>query len=580
MGAIPMIDFASFAAGTEVRFGHAVLRFEDDAWPLTDMMNDPALERSKGVIDFTSVAAWLRPDVKRWIASLWLEQSRSVHRLDAAIKAARQMSEALTAAGFAGPASAVGRPESLAVQAVVYDAARYERGTMDQRRTLINQLAKYLRESYPESASLREFRVKVSKSAPPRRTGRAYGLDLEKIIPLATRQQLLGACAAEEQAYEVARERVARGERLPDRGMKLNDYLARAIKAQALKVFLATGRRANSIVRLPVRPRWERSTDPQAPGVTLYYHETKITDAPHHVFAPHEYGDILVDALEKAERYGAAMRAAVPLLRDYLFLIPGASGGPAAVLLKTNIFNQYLRYRKYREGELLRDTGLLARYGITGVDGDIAEITSHNFRHTRTTTLFGATGSSQVATQDLGHVSPDMAVKHYIGTTPEVQATYDIEMAAGAVRLSQQATINSAEIVDESLTPEMASRKTRKGIVLQPTRFGFCTLTADDGPCPTSNPCYVGINPDRVDAAEGCGCKHQALAPHARQALEEDLAVHEQNVEAFSANPATKNLADHFAVLANIARRQLVIIDTELQPKLRAHCARGCEHAG
>lgn len=575
MTALTLLRAEQLVRDGEMRYGDAIIRFADDVWPLTDYMNNPLFSPAITRVDFSNVDGWLRHDAKAWIAHLWLDRGRGPNTIRQNLNTVLQIGRALRATNFAGPTFAMGRSEALIVQRDIFDASQFARGTMDARRGLANAFAAHLRKSYPDAPQLDQFVIRQDKDAPPKTVGKAFGLETAKVISVDTRIQLLAACRADEEEYEAMAELVQARKPLPRRGLRLATFLARAMKAQALKVALATGRRAGSICELPVQPQLERSTDPEAPGVMLRYHEAKITDAPHEAFAPHEYGDLLIDAVDRAQRYGAALRADDPRLSGYLFVLPGALGREAVVLLKTSIMNEYLRYPKYTP-EGVVDIGLLARYGITGVEGDLAEITSHNFRHTRATALFAGSGESQVVSQDLGHVNLDMAVRHYIGVTAEVREAFDREVQAGAVRVSGANVVDSAEIVDEHLLPSMALQKSRRLMVLQPTRFGFCSYPAAQGPCPTANPCYVGIDAERPDVADGCGCEHQVLAPHAADALREDEAVLLQQVATYSASPDSRSLAQHFRLQLQIVQKQLLDIDTSLVPKLRAFCGGSC----
>src|SRR6185436_7954529 len=74
--------------------------------------------------------------------------------------------------------------------------------------------------------------------------------------------------------------------------------------------------------------------------------------------------------------------------------------------------------------------------------------------------------------------------------------------------------ILKADIVDYvPMDPAEAAQLYKQKIVFNVTRYGGCLLQATSGPCPTANPCPIGIQSLNSEPLPGCGCKYLVLVP-------------------------------------------------------------------
>ena len=535
-------------------------RYADPQWYLP-LPPESASEARTSKLTLGRLAAWLAPEAREWLADLWLRQGKNRGVIDQSLNAAACLGQALPS--HVGTVGTLTRAEGRVVEAYLaaeHAAGRYGVWTVIDRRKYIHAFVRWARVHCPPTRA-GDFELKHPAGVPTRASvEKPLGQDPEKFIEHAGLQQVLDACAEEELDYEwVLAERARQADpsavnpvRAPAEPLQLGrvaTYLSRAILAQVIKLAACVGRRAISVCLLPPSVRAEPGAREGMRGAWVRLRETKITGLEEDVFCYDVYGAVAVDAIAKARRYTEDLRRRRPDLGHRLFLLPGGSGadttGPVA--LRPDHLNTYLRgSRDARTGGRAR--GLLARRGVS--DGDsVAYITSHNFRTTLASKLFAGDMPAQDVAASLGHSprSPDMAIKHYAVGSPEMRAMTERALKAGALSGDVIDLAAGRPVAVDRISPAMRAVLRERGIVYVPTVYGYCALPAEEGPCPTSNPCWLWPDPDHPKCKDGCGCPWEVKSPAAVAALEEDAAVLEAERDAHAVDPRYANWASHTA---------------------------------
>ena len=96
-------------------------------------------------------------------------------------------------------------------------------------------------------------------------------------------------------------------------------------------------------------------------------------------------------------------------------------------------------------------------------------------------------------------------------------------------------------------------------MVVNITRYGVCFLQAETGPCPTGNPCWLGIDPDAEQISQGRGCEWQGLTPHAVPALEHDERMLSEEIDLYAGDPRFAHFVSNLVERREIVRTQLAI---------------------
>lgn len=341
---------------------------------------------------------------------------------------------------------------------------------------------------------------------------------------------------------------------------RLRHYLTRAIKAQALRLQLAAARRVGAIVDLPLEPRMKvgrvagrRVVEIQFIAVKTWGDEGLLEWVP----CIDRFGDIAQDAIRTAQRLTRDLRAvATNEAESRLFIIPDKNSD-SAVQLTCKVLEEYLYSNQPGKADLLR------RYGLEG----LFNFEIHHVRHTRATNMIEAGGTIQDVARYLGHVtfggSASMAGVFYLagGTEAMRHRTAEalrkgaatgflfdgiarLKIAAMGTSASEAAVppnqlsfqearkrILSADILDDvPVGPEEAVELLDQRVVFNVTRYGGCLLQANSGPCPTANPCPIGILPKDIEPSSGCGCKYLVLTADSVEQLTKDIKVMESQL--------------------------------------------------
>lgn len=269
-----------------------------------------------------------------------------------------------------------------------------------------------------------------------------------------------------------------------------------------------------------------------------------------------------------------------------LFIIPDGSF-ENAVPLSPKVLQEYI-YTNQKG----KDTGILRRYALAGM----LNFEFHHIRQTHSTHMIEEGGTIQDVAQYLGHTtfngSTNMAGIFYLagGTDAMRQQTAEALRRGAATGLQfdgiarlkietmgeeakkasvppnelsfEQARqrVRSGDILDDvPIDPAEAVRLLNKKVVVNTTRYGGCLLQANDGHCPTANPCPIGIVSNGELPKLGCGCKYLVLLPHSADQLLADLKIMEaqlskmdsEKLKGWRAHTSAK--IDHWRALLGIA---------------------------
>ena len=338
---------------------------------------------------------------------------------------------------------------------------------------------------------------------------------------------------------------------------RLHHYLSRAIKAQALRLQLAAARRVSAILELPVEPKMKTLSaagrhilEVQFVSRKTWGDEGLLENVP----CIDQFADIANDAILTAQRLTKPLRMiASKGSEKFLFIIPDRSPD-AAVKLSTKVLQEYVYTNQPGKA------GLLRRYALDG----LFNFEIHHARHTHSTHMIEAGGTLHDVARYLGHItfsgSTNIAGTFYLaGGTEEMRRQTADALRRGAAtgivfdgvaRLKIEAM--GGEALDEPVPPnqlsfeeakqrilsadiledvpvdaEEAAKLLHQKVVFNVTREGGCLLPATTGPCPTANPCAIGIQPRGAEPLPGCGCKYLVLLPNSADQLSRDIDIME-----------------------------------------------------
>jgi integrase len=345
---------------------------------------------------------------------------------------------------------------------------------------------------------------------------------------------------------------------------RLRTYLSRAIKAQALRLQLASARRISAIVTLTVEPEMRVHLAAGRRIVEIQFHAGKTWgDEGILEWVPciDRFGEIAEDAILTTQRLTKGLRLfASKGVEKRLFIIPDKFS-TTIVPLSSQVLQSYLYSNQPGKPDLLR------RYGLEG----LLNFATHHFRHTKSTHMIEAGATIQDVARYLGHItlngSTTMAGTFYLAGGTEAMRRRTVEALRkgaatgvhfdGLARMKIEAMgseaknalvppnqlsfeqarqrILSADIVElVPIEPAEAIQLADQKTVFNVTRYGGCLLQATSGHCPTANPCPIGILPKDAEPIPGCGCKYLVLLPHSDEQLNKDIAIMEAQLTKMS----------------------------------------------
>lgn len=577
-GAVPWkvapctLSFAEFVSGKQVDFGPEwpFFRFSypDSRWYFLDALT-PGKPTDNALCNFDRLPAWMNADARKCMASAWLERNRPAGTLAGYMNAMALLARAFPQpqGGLLELTSGQGREFTAFLQREI-DHGTFAPATCASMLVALRAVFRTLRMLPENEHRPCEFAVRPPQAVRRHmaRQKTAFNARPEKVIPDQVIAGLLRACREEEAAYESvlageadARELVlgSRGASVPTPTRCRNILRNRAIQAQLLKFAICFGRRISALCALPVAPELEEVKTPRGRVLLLYIHEAKLKKATEIARAPGLFADLASDALAKAIRYTAEYRAEAGELGDHLFLMSAhrKKGRPPVKVITGSDFNRYLSGIRAEDGDLGKHS-LIARYGIT-INGKPARITSHNFRTTRLTRIAERAGPT-VASQDAGHLSPDMTSHFYIAATGALRERAERALRQGAYT-GEVADMIAGRAEGERVSLRMTQRLMNQDqpVMVNVTRYGLCFLQAETGPCPTGNACWLGVNPDAPEIAVGRGCEWQGLTAAAVPALAHDEKTLLAQIELYGASPRFRHFVPNLERRLEIVRVQL-----------------------
>jgi integrase len=611
---IPHGDFLGGAPLVFTAFKETVrFTFADDEWYLGDRRKrNQKLSRVR--IPFVVVPEWLRPGAKGFLAHMWLAERKSLNACLRALDALKLMGAAL-GEHFGEPVEALNR---FHAQAVADDFARQARtaipileklGPVGKRAkykalgeagvraplTLhlaagqINQFGRWLRRR--EAMKRHDFVVKLTREITWTQT-RVGGKDAEKLFTDDVLTACLKACDADYEDYLARREEVEAIPRIdPATGRGNMRYVHaraslqwaqnRAVMAMALKLQFLAARRAGATVLLPVEPKLEKTGVELEDGTTqpvvhIWFRAYKMhgeLGAPEPIPFPGYFGEVALDAVEKAKALHGEMASAAPAeSRDLLFLqwTKEKQENKARSKAMTRPLTES-RLQMYFNSNSQTIPGLVQRYGIEGGE----HLSLHDTRGTMATELVSQGGSLVLAARYLGHITSEgdnslMAKLFYLaGGTPEqrerMKQSIERGTASGIVfnafaraatalvggeteaapvppnELTYEQAIlrirqRAVEVIEDEFTRDAVIALLEQGLVIQFTSYGGCILPAKTGPCPTAEKCPIGTEPESPETLAGKGCPYQVLMPHARDHLVQEIAMMGAKIEWYEAH--------------------------------------------
>jgi integrase len=533
--------------------------FRQDVWDLRDVLR-PHQRNYNAKVNFSDMPGWLREDAKHFVLFLYTEIAVDLNRINSAMVALRRLGRLLS--NFGGCPIDLGKQHAWAV-------ARHLRSELgyvyaDKNKVEINQFMVFIRQRHPEKTN--NFQIILPKPSTTDSSSKPLTKRGEDIVTTDVCAQIIDACICDLKAYrdylktyidtvddekEYNRiyqrnrlRRLSEGTSLSRPVGKVNHLLGKAIKGQALILMICVGRRAAAVcnTRFNVYTKaeeWVNEEGQTEKGVLIRFKEMKITNAYEDVFCPDAFGELALSAIRTAKELTAELRRHNPQWKDYLFLTPALQRKAAHVLSSEQI-NDYLNGSKKKEG------GLLSRYEITH-----DHITTHMFRRTRATKAWIGGMQEHEVSRDLGHFNVDTTLRHYIAGNEESRRRFQTLVEHGALSDTLQKLSGEVELLQTTLGRRQVEVMDRQGLVLRPTRYGYCAL-GGSGHCVKTTACYLGPE------VESDGCDYHVLTPDALPGLEEDK-------EALETSIALNSDSRRCNALVQSMRNQLNVIDRKIE---------------
>jgi hypothetical protein len=363
-------------------------------------------------------------------------------------------------------------------------------------------------------------------------------------------------------------------------------YFTRAIKAQALRLQIGVARRISAVLEVSVDPSMKVRVVEARRIVEIQFRADKTWgDEGLSEWVPciDRFGEIAEDAIRVAQTLTTDLRElASSDARERLFIIPNSSFD-VVVPLSSAVLHEYIY-----TSQPGKDNGLLRRYALE----ELASFSFQHIRHTHSTHMIKEGGTIQDVAHYLGHTTgvgfTTMAGTFYLAGGTEAMRQRTAEalrrgaatglLFDGIARMKIEAMGNEAkaapvppnqlsfeqarqrilsgDLIEEMpIGPAEAVRLLQQKVVVNVTRQGGCLLPATSGPCPTANPCAIGILPRGKEPTPGCGCKYLVILPHSAEQLTAEIAIMDAQLAEMSTDEWTVwrshigTKRDHYRVL-------------------------------
>lgn len=497
----PPLQQEAWRAGGEP-FPGAGFRRDDEVWDLAFRETRAA---TSSRVSFQGFPEWFKPVVKDYVEYLWQVRALSLGTI---VNARTCL---LKLAGYV----AQFRPELCDIRHLTTaDVTGFMRSVQTGQSSTARALSPFLGwlRTWATEGPAQDI-LFAPGDYQPRRKPATFINGMDKVVPREVRVQLLWALQQEEPQLRERLGQEAAHEHGDTRAFR------HLVVCQIIKLLMLSGRRLSHICRLKRSPLPLQEPKPgEARGVWLVWDETKFKQGLRPVFIPTvEDGDcaaIAREAVHTAMTLTADLvQVAKPIHRHLLFLVyTPARGREASVRpVHRNDVHWYVNGR-WAHGALV-SPGLIQRYNIRH-HGELYPIKFHGFRHARATELHEGGAGLGTIQQDLVHSSRRMAGVYTHGLAPVVADLWQLK-DQGALRgialpLIQDKWVQIARVSEQDMTLWRD-----QGMFVQPTRYGFCVLPVEAGPCPSGDPCWIG--------PKGDGCVYHLYGPAIRQPLEEDI---------------------------------------------------------
>ena len=252
-------------------------------------------------------------------------------------------------------------------------------------------------------------------------------------------------------------------------------------------------------------------------------------------------GEMAVYAIKTAKDLTSRLRRDNGRWADFLFLVPKKERGAAKILSPFEM-------RYYINGDPGRDNGIMQRYQIPYE----RRVTPMDFRRRRATAQWMGGMQIREVAYDLGHVNSQSTVRHYILGDEEHKRRFIELVNHGALAGVLADFIGGHELVDARIGRYHVEIMDEQGMVVTPTRYGYCALHGSSGPRSRALPCYVGTHVDDE------GCEWHILSPNALPALMEDKEVLEASIRMNEREPSRRQFVKN-------QRNQLEVVERRIE---------------
>lgn len=292
-------------------------------------------------------------------------------------------------------------------------------------------------------------------------------------------------------------------------------------------LLLFSGRRISELLLLPrdcLRRPTDREVAETGPGIWLLYRNTKTGSQTAETFIPEPGAACVEEAVQRAHRITAPLAETIGM--DRLFLTNARAGALHPGIVRTvsaKAFTAWLNGRMTEDGEIQRP-GFI-HWAQIRYQGAYYPIDPHQARHTLAHKAYLGGASYAQVSDHLGHRYSRAGLNPMTGVYihgEEGVVRRILDRAERGLLMGRAAPLveNRATVV--AMEPKDAAVFRAQGLIVQPTHYGHCCLPEAQGPCVSSDPCWIG--------PQGRGCDYALYTPDSQSALQKDRDLLVQQV--------------------------------------------------
>ncbi|KRF22521.1 tyrosine-type recombinase/integrase [Paenibacillus sp. Soil787] len=528
----------------DLRLGDS-FNFSDEVWDL----HYRATQATRGygnVLDFTDIPQWIRPSIKAFLAWRLAFEKSANGVLKQTITACEKFAKYLTtyhpdmnsiseldlgiASGFANYVSGLQTNEVMKFK--LYSPVRKFANFLKEKNKHIVSPNFYLLHRFNGYTKPKTLAEKKKKAAPPQFVNQLWArLEDEE-------EQLWKAL------HRIDEEYISSIKYRKSKAKKLESALIQRVKAsnhlvycQALKIIIATGRRSSHVLLCGRNPLIPTKED-EAKGIWFQWNETKMKKAMQKVFVPYPLSEDVIQAVRTAQELTSDM--ALSELETQLFIKRDTKG-------KHMKISYYDMKNWFSES---RGQGFLKRHKII-YDVDMEKVAGfHQFRHHRATALKLGGASIGTIQADLKHRTVNMT-DVYMDRDAIARDKFETLVINGDLKGYMTELVYNKEVkLDALSTVELESFR-EIGLLVQTTRYGYCTMPLTKGPCPYENKCYINC-----DGGEGC-CKYHLYGPEDVTVMVNEIDVYAEDLAKELEHNPESIMAQHYKAI--IAHKQSLL---------------------